>query len=47
MHYGSSNQKCDYLLGSPEKGHKLFKSDKEKDLGVIFTNDLKSKKHIA
>ncbi|CAF1007730.1 unnamed protein product [Brachionus calyciflorus] len=47
MHYGSSNQKSQFLLGSPEKGHKLFESTKEKDLDVMITNDLKSKKHIA
>ncbi|CAF0772997.1 unnamed protein product [Brachionus calyciflorus] len=35
IHYGSSNQKCQYLLGSTETGHKLFESAKEKDLGVI------------
>ncbi|CAF1133942.1 unnamed protein product [Brachionus calyciflorus] len=37
MHYGSSNNNYEYFLNN----HKLTESNQEKDLGVVFTKDLK------
>jgi hypothetical protein len=47
VHYGSNNQKYDYFIGSPDNRHQLIESSQEKDLGVIFRNDLKSSAHVA
>ncbi|CAF1105363.1 unnamed protein product [Brachionus calyciflorus] len=43
MHYGSSNNNYEYFLNN----HKLTESNQEKDLGVVFTKDLKNSAHIA
>lgn len=45
VHYGTENAKCEYYLG--ESGHKLVKSKKERDLGVIFSDELKNSTHVA
>ena len=43
MHIGLHNQKQDYILNNKA----LKKSDLEKDLGVLVSNDLKPSKHVA
>ena len=45
VHYGPENPKCEYFLG--ENGHKLIESKQERDLGVIFSSELKNSAHIA
>ncbi|CAF1034852.1 unnamed protein product [Brachionus calyciflorus] len=43
MHFGSNNKNYEYSLNS----HKLTESRQERDLGVIFSKDLKNSGHIA
>ena len=43
MHIGLHNQKQDYILNNKA----IKKSDCEKDLGVLVSNDLKLAKHVA
>ena len=43
MHIGFNNQKADYTLN----GKPLKKTEVEKDLGVLISNDLKPSKHVA
>ena len=43
MHIGLHNQKQDYILNNKA----IKKSDCEKDLGVLVSNDLKPAKHVA
>ena len=43
MHIGKNNLKADYILN----GKPLKKTEVEKDLGVLVSNDLKPSKHVA
>ncbi|CAF0733234.1 unnamed protein product [Brachionus calyciflorus] len=43
MHYGLNNQNYEYSLSS----HKLTESHQERDLGVIFSKDLKNSAQVA
>ena len=47
MHYGPNNQKCEYFLGSALNSHKLAESSQERDLGVVFSNNLSNSAHIG
>ena len=43
VHYGKKNPLCEYKL----RGEKLKNVSKQKDLGVVFTDDFKFKEHIS
>lgn len=43
MHIGHNNKKRNYFIG----GQQIKKVDNEKDLGIVVSEDLKSKKHVA
>ena len=40
LHIGSNNPKLDYVMNIGNKTFNIDKCEEEKDLGIIFNNDL-------
>jgi len=47
LHYGRNNRHFEYSMGNGQAKVTLQSAEEEKDLGVIFTTDLKFSRHIA